>query len=564
MTILKKKHLSYFINNEDRNVFDILMENKLDESSLRELAKKRIEGNGLVYQSHSDDVRKLVEELIIHQEELRIQNEELLRIQVELEVSRARYFELYDLAPVGYLMLTPELIIKEANLAASRLLVTDRKNLINRRLSTFVAPTSQESLHLHYRLLDNRKEKQVSVFHIPVEMGNELQVQFESNRVETGLNTGFRSILTDVTEKRLTEEALFESESKYRSLFNNLREAVSYRRLIFDGKGEVVDAEIIDVNAAALVGMGNLSTKDIIGQKITEIFSPKMAKRSLGCCRKMLAASKPISEVVQFDFNGRFYLTTHVPVGIEHYIVTSVDVTDQKDLEMELKRSNEDLQQFANVASHDLKEPLRMVTSYLHLLEKRNGDRWDEESKDYMHYAMNGALRMKVIIEDLLAYARVTTNGKPFTAVDMDEVIAIVLNDLKFSIEESQADVTANNLPSVNADKLQMVLLLENLISNSIKYRNNARPVVLVTAHDGGDSWIISVKDNGIGIDPRYADRIFQMFQRLHTVDQYPGTGIGLAIAKKIVERHGGRIWVESVEGKGATFLFTIPKIRVN
>ena len=177
-----------------------------------------------------------------------------------------------------------------------------------------------------------------------------------------------------------------------------------------------------------------------------------------------------------------------------------------------------------------------------------------------MRFAVEGAFRMRSMIDDLLAYARVASKGSPFTIVEMDEVLATVLNDLRVGIKESGAFINSEPLPSITADKSQMVILLENLVGNAVKYREKTAPQIQIKAKKEGKVWVFSIQDNGIGIDPEYQDRIFQIFQRLHTQEEYSGTGMGLAIAKRIVERHGGRIWFESEEGKGATFFFTVPR----
>jgi light-regulated signal transduction histidine kinase (bacteriophytochrome) len=226
----------------------------------------------------------------------------------------------------------------------------------------------------------------------------------------------------------------------------------------------------------------------------------------------------------------------------------------------ELKRSNAELQQFAYIASHDLREPLRMVTSYLQLLEKANIDNLDAKSKSYIHYATDGATRMVGMIDDLLAYSQVETRGKSFALVDMNDALVIALNDVRKSVEESGASITHDCLPSILADKTQMVLLFENLFTNAIKFRGEEAPQIHVSASGKGNEFVFAVEDRGIGIDPRQKDRIFQMFQRLHAREEYEGSGIGLAIAKKIVERHGGRIWFDSMVGEGTTFFFSVPK----
>jgi len=226
----------------------------------------------------------------------------------------------------------------------------------------------------------------------------------------------------------------------------------------------------------------------------------------------------------------------------------------------ELTRSNEELQQFAYVASHDLQEPLRMISSYTQLLGRRYGDRLDGDAQEFMAFIVDGAARMKQLIEDLLAYSRVGTRGKDFQEVDSGASLARALANLRASQESSGAVITHDAMPRVTADGAQLSQVFQNLIGNAIKFRGEGPPKIHVGAETTGTVWAFTVKDNGIGLDTQYADRIFMMFQRLHNKAEYPGTGIGLAIVKKIVERHGGRIWVESEPGKGATFGFTIAR----
>jgi PAS domain S-box-containing protein len=239
-------------------------------------------------------------------------------------------------------------------------------------------------------------------------------------------------------------------------------------------------------------------------------------------------------------------------------LASVVDITERKRSETELRRSNEELERFAYVASHDLQEPLRMVGSYVQLLAKRYRGKLDADADDYIGFALDGALRMQRLIEDLLAFSRVGTRGAALLATDADVVLETALGSLKLAIEEAAGAVTHDRLPTVLADAGQLEHLFLNLISNAIKFRRAEPPRVHVAAARGDGVWRFSVRDNGIGIEPQYFERIFILFQRLHAREDYPGTGIGLAIAKKIVERHGGRIWVESEPGRGSTFFFTL------
>jgi len=243
------------------------------------------------------------------------------------------------------------------------------------------------------------------------------------------------------------------------------------------------------------------------------------------------------------------------------------DVTDRMEAERrnqqlmeQLRSSNENLEHFAYVASHDLQEPLRMVTSYVQLLAKRYTGTFDKDADEFIGYAVDGAMRMKALIESLLQYSRVQRQGKEFERVDTGQLLLNLQKALEPLIRENLAFITSDPLPVVMADPAQLTMVLQNLIENAIRYRGEEPPKIHISAREEPDEWVFSVSDNGIGIDPRHHERIFRLFQRLHTRTEFPGTGIGLAISKEIIERHGGRIWVESAEGKGATFYFTLPR----
>ncbi len=258
-----------------------------------------------------------------------------------------------------------------------------------------------------------------------------------------------------------------------------------------------------------------------------------------------------------------------IGIQIAGTVANSLLFAERKRMEVALRekteklaRSNEDLEQFAYVASHDLQEPLRMVTSYVQLLAKRYGGKLDADANEFIDFAVDGAVRMRKLINDLLTYSRVGTQGKELSPTDSEAALAQSVKDLEVTIEENGALVTHDPLPMVMADRPQLGQLFQNLIGNAIKFRGTEPPRVHISASRNGKGWIFSVRDNGIGIAPEYSERIFIIFQRLHGRQEYAGTGIGLAICKKIVERHGGHIWVESDLGKGATFCFSLPAVR--
>ena len=463
------------------------------------------------------------------------------------------------------------------------------------------------------------------------------QVSAAPVRDANGSIIGSVSVVRDITERKRVEEELKESEARFRGLFENLPVPVFLRRLVFDGKGEIVDRIRINANRAGLKILEVGSIDEVKGKRDSEIYGPEMAAGRLDTARKVRAEGRPITVELHLDPNDRDYLTTLAPLGKDHVISTSVDITEIKRAERslkesetkyrglfenlqeeaviyeyiyddsgqlidaklldanplwlkvngidldeargrrhsqlfgrkffeetlpilhrikelggsivlerpfppggpesrlsyfpldkdrfivtivdisqiksaqraveeyseELKRSNTDLQQFAYIASHDLKEPLRMVTSYLHLLEKKNEGKLDDSSKEYMKFAVDGAMRMKAIIDDLLTFSQVETKGKTFALVDMNEVLSIVENDLMTRIKESGGLLTHEDLPIVTADRSQMIQLLENLVGNAIKYlRDVAAPQIHVSVNDRGEEWVFSVQDNGTGIQP--------------------------------------------------------------
>jgi PAS domain S-box-containing protein len=233
--------------------------------------------------------------------------------------------------------------------------------------------------------------------------------------------------------------------------------------------------------------------------------------------------------------------------------------TQVQELVSNLKRSNAELEQFAYIASHDLQEPLRMVSSYMQLIAKRYQGKLDSDADEFIAYAVDGAGRMKSMINDLLTFSRLGTRGKPFQPVDTEAVLNAALENLKLAVEDSHAAVTHDPLPSVLADESQVAQLFQNLIGNALKFHGDEPPRIHVSARKTPQFWEFSVRDNGIGIDPQFFERVFLIFQRLSTRAEHAGSGIGLAICKKIVERHGGRIWIESKPGEGTTFFFTLP-----
>jgi PAS domain S-box-containing protein len=269
-------------------------------------------------------------------------------------------------------------------------------------------------------------------------------------------------------------------------------------------------------------------------------------------------------QIKGFDGELRTVLNHGMPVRDENgevrrAVVTLIDITERKEYQRRLETSNERLEQFAYAASHDLQEPLRMVSSYLRLLKNRYAADLNEEAREYIEFAVDGATRMSEMVEGLLEYSRVNRRANTFEAVDLEAVFITVLADLQVRIEETDAEITTESLPQVYGDEEQLRRVLQNLLDNAIEYSGNEPPRANVSAERDGDEWTITIDDEGIGIDPDYQDRVFDGFERLHSRDEHEGTGTSLALCERIVERHGGDIWVESEPGERSTSHFTVP-----
>jgi signal transduction histidine kinase len=274
------------------------------------------------------------------------------------------------------------------------------------------------------------------------------------------------------------------------------------------------------------------------------------------------------SEILKWAFviGGAFTLLLGLSLLWNRRLSREIDKRKQAEEEQrkitdELERSNVDLQQFAYVASHDLQEPLRMISSYLQLIERRYHDKLDSDANDFIHYAVDGANRLRLLIDGLLEFSRIKTHGKLFESVNIKKILDRVCRDLDPLIVESDAVVRYGQMPIIQADEAQIARLFQNLIQNALKFRREGiQPLIEITAEKTGGHHVFRVRDNGIGIEALYFERIFIIFQRLHTREQYPGMGIGLSICKRIVERHRGTIWVESAPDEGSSFCFSLPE----
>jgi two-component system CheB/CheR fusion protein len=446
--------------------------------------------------------------------------------------------------------------------------------------------------HLQSMIEDDQavREDLLSALHEMQSQNEELQsVNEELETAKEELQSSNEELATvneelqiQLVEREKAEGALSASEEKYRTLIeHNPDVIIRYNPELRHVYANPASREVL-----------NLPPEQVIGKTPDEVNFPQDRASSWeNKIRQVFDTGEPLSTeiVIGQGDSRRFFDWYLVPEkdregNIEYVLSTSRDITNLRRAEEELKKyrdhleemvkertsaleeyadklkqSNEDLERFAYVASHDLREPLRMVTSFAQLLEENYKGRLDSDADEFIGYIVDGGRKMNALISDLLEYSRVTSRGKPFVPTDMNEVLNGVLKNLSLMIHENDATVEAGALPVVSVDGQQMALVFQNLISNAVKFHDNQVPIVFISAARQGNEWVFSVRDNGIGIDPEYDEKIFEIFQRLHSRLDYPGTGIGLAICKRIVERHGGRIWVESELGKGSTFFFTIP-----
>ncbi len=381
-------------------------------------------------------------------------------------------------------------------------------------------------------------------------------------------------------ERKRMQRALWESEERYRAFVANSSEGIwrieadppISTSLPEDRQIDLMyKAHIAECNDAKARMFGWAKSEDIIGKKVEDLL-PRREPRSSESLREFIRSGYRViqreSKEVDRQGNIRYFSNSVIGVVENGVLVrawgTQREITDRKATEerlaraaAELERSNKDLEQFAYAASHDLQEPLRVVTLFLELLNKHGEGQFDEKAREYIGHAFDGANRMSAMIKDLLAYSRAGSQGIHLAALDMQGVVEHVKANLGAAVQESNAVITCDPMPTVMADGPQMQQLLQNLVSNALKFRQEGRrPEIHIGANQQGGGWLFQVNDNGIGIDPRQKDRVFQLFQRLHARQEYPGSGIGLAICKKIVERHGGEIWFESEVGKGSTFFF--------
>ena len=487
--------------------------------------------------------------------------------QKTLQESERKFRETVTHLDEGYYSCTMDGVLLEHNLAFNRILGFGiAQDLKGEKLPDFWQNPDERKVYLQE--LMTRGSIMNYLINAKTISGEKVVVMANSHLVkdEKGGLVRIEGTFSDFTERKRAGEILRESEERFRLLVEAVKD---YAIIMLDTEGRIASW---NVGAERIKGY---RAEEIIGKHFSCLY-PK----------EDIEQEKPNNELRVATVEGRFEAEGYRvrKDGTQFWanvIITALrddngklkgfskitrDITERRLAEQriqntleDMKRSNEELEQFAYVASHDLQEPLRMVSSFTQLIERRYKDKLDKDANDFINFAVDGANRMQRLINDLLDYSRVTTRGKKLGRVDVASIVGQVFANLQQRIEESHAIITQDDLPVIEADESQMVRLFQNLIENALKFRSDTPPHVHISIHKEGAFYIFSVSDNGIGIDSQYADRIFQIFQRLNTSQKYPGTGVGLAICKRIVERHGGKIWLESEVGNGSKFIFTIP-----
>ena len=569
----------------------------------------------------TNDLHEFIHKLKIQYNNLETENKELKKSLFESEQSKNKYYDIYQTAPIGYFSLNENGIISTANNTGATILGIDPHNIVDNDFTNYI--TSDYRNIFNETILKSLKSYESGICEVKINgKQKNIYVDIRVNPILDDKNNfkEFRVYLTNITKYKNFENEL---RTKYEDLLEKMNERaeellkvnerlekkiaknkISDQKLRASEKREQARSEefarvLYAVPAAVWISHDNKGLW-ITGNHLSYEYlnlepganASKSSPRSerpetfkvfkdgveIPAEKMPVQLSSSGKEIKNFEFDFvypdnsiRHMMGNATPLYNENgkprgSVSVFMDVTKNKNAEIkmeklvkELARSNKELEQFAYVTSHDLKEPLRMISSFTQLLRKRYTHKLDKDADEFIEYIVDGAQRMQLLLDDLLEYGTITTETKQYENVSLNKVVDEIINNLKLAIEESGAIINYDELPIVVANRTQMIQLFQNLISNAIKFQSDKVPEIHISSMKKGNKYIFSVQDNGIGINSKYLERIFKVFRRLHTREEYNGTGIGLSITKKIVQNHNGNIWVKSKPGEGSTFSFSLP-----
>ena len=496
------------------------------------------------------------EELQTTTEELQVTNEELRNQGNELIIVNQRINEVLGSILDSFYMLDNDWNFIYINYKAAESVNKEPKELIGQNIWKIFPNYLGTIIEKNYRKA--MKNKDTIRFESYGQYSDSWYMLTISPTIE-----GITVLSTDITDRKKAEEALKESKENYTNLFERMNEGFVIAEMIYDDDGIPFDFRWIEMNHSYEKIIGFTHDK-LLGKRARTIF-PKLQLKLIENFGKVMLTGKQLQfENYNIDLDKWFEVIAY-KITKKHFAFLSLDITERKKAEEtlritmdELKQSNKELEQFAYITSHDLREPLRMITSFLQLLERRYQDQLDKDANEFIGFAVDGAKRLDAMTNDLLQYSKINHEKRDVIPVNFEHVLEHALTNLKVQIEENNAIITHDQLPTINGDEQLKIQLFQNIIGNAIKYRSQKPPKIHICATKEKDQYLFSIKDNGIGMSPEHLEQIFTIFKRLHTHEEYQGTGIGLAIAQKIVHQQGGQIWAESELGKGTTFYFTI------
>jgi PAS domain S-box-containing protein len=515
-----------------------------------------------------ENFRNAAEELQVVEEELRQQNEELQDIQALLSAQRKEYQTLFEMAPSGYLITDEFGMILEFNRAVQELLRIAQDSPKKLPLVNRIFQREHKTFWAQLAQVNNSESVQEWEQTLVAADGRHFPALVRATRLAAHGDQGKRILwlIHDITERKEREKVRENVRVFAESLFQAVREPLL--ALTDDLKVMLANASFSKTFETA--------KNETEGRYLYELSDGEFDIPAVRSLLSELVSSRRSFEDFQIEHEfkniGRRILLLNArrlsnrelgPIILLALEDVTQRVDGQRRLEQvmrELRQSNQELEQFAYLASHDLQEPLRMVTSYVQLLAKRYRGHLDSDADEFIGFAVDGANRMKALIESLLQYSRLQTRAREPEPVSAEQVLRKTLVAMQHVISENQAIVTHDPLPAILADPAQLSMVFQNLLENAIKFRREEPPAIHISAVEHETEWLFSFRDNGIGIEERHKERIFRLFQRLQTRSESSGTGIGLAICKRVVERHGGRIWLESTPGQGTTFYFTLPR----